>query len=357
MSSRRIEHENYLKEVLSQSITSKNPSNDAYDRSYKESSSYFMDLKKGLLNKYEGKDLLDIEGSEVVETVYGETLKITHKEKINFNLDDKKDNLKKELMSNLKILPGIGINKEKKLKSDGYETLYDLLSHKSYGENAKNVISDIENECFVREYKILKDLSRYTDSENSRNNTLKSLIKLDPFNLKFMDIETMGLSNQPIILLGVAEIKGDSIESNQYLLRDFDEEPALIDAYLSHIDEASVHVTFNGASFDIPFIKNRAKYYRIAHDLDQIHFDLMYPARNLWKGILPDCKLTTIEEYICGITREDDVPGAYVPDYYRTYREKHNIGPLIPIIDHNRMDIISLASFLMRIYEESFKIQ
>ena len=80
----------------------------------------------------------------------------------------------------------------------------------------------------------------------------------------------------------------------------------------------------------------------------------MYPARNLWKDVLPNCKLTTIEEHIFNIKRDDDVPGAYVPGYYQTYLEKKNIGPLIPIIEHNRNDVISLASFLMKIYEESF---
>ena len=197
----------------------------------------------------------------------------------------------------------------------------------------------------------MKQLTKYPGFKNS---TLKSLNSLDPFNLKFMDIETLGLSSAPIILLGIAEIKGKYIESNQYLLRDKEEEPALIEAYLSHIDEASVHVTYNGASFDIPFIKNRARLYRMDCNLDQTHFDLMYPARNLWKDVLPNCKLTTIEEEIFNIKREDDVPGAFIPDYYESYLATKNIGPLIPIIEHNRMDIVSLADFLMKIYEESF---
>ena len=198
---------------------------------------------------------------------------------------------------------------------------------------------------------MLKYLNKYP---NSNNLTLKSLSSLDPFNLKFMDIETLGLSNVPIILIGIAEIKGKYIESNQYLLRNKEEEPALIEAYLSHIDEASVHVTYNGATFDIPFIRNRARRYRIDCNLDQTHFDLMYPARNLWKDILPNCKLTTIEEHLFNIKREDDVPGAYIPDYYNTYLVTKNIGPLVPIIEHNRMDIVSLADFLKKMYEESF---
>ena len=95
-----------------------------------------------------------------------------------------------------------------------------------------------------------------------------------------MDIETKGLSNVPIILIGVAEIKGDEIITSQYFLRDYTEEGAILDAYLSHLDEDSVHVTFNGKSFDVPFIKNRCTYNRISADLDLPHLDLMYFAKN-----------------------------------------------------------------------------
>ena len=98
-----------------------------------------------------------------------------------------------------------------------------------------------------------------------------------------MDIETLGLSNVPIILIGVAEIKKDRIISSQYFLRDIYEEGAVIEAYLSHLDDDSVHVTFNGKSFDVPFIKNRCLYNRINANLDLPHLDLMYFAKNLWK--------------------------------------------------------------------------
>ena len=67
MVSRREEHENYLKKVLSESITSENPSEETFKRFYKDSPVYFNQLKNGLINKYEGCELLDIEGSEICE--------------------------------------------------------------------------------------------------------------------------------------------------------------------------------------------------------------------------------------------------------------------------------------------------
>ena len=55
----------------------------------------------------------------------------------------------------------------------------------------------------------LLDNNKYT--KKCRDNILKSISMKDPEDFKFMDIETKGLSNVPIILIGVAEIKNDKI--------------------------------------------------------------------------------------------------------------------------------------------------
>ena len=167
-----------------------------------------------------------------------------------------------------------------------------------------------------------------------------------------MDIETLGLSNVPLILIGVAEIKKDKIITSQYFLRRIYEEPAAIEAYLSHLDEDSVHVTFNGKSFDVPFIRNRCSYNRVRLDYRLPHLDLMYFAKNLWSDKLPNCRLQTIEKELFGIERQGDVPGQFIPGYYNTYISQDNIGPIVPIIEHNRQDIVSLAYFLEKMYED-----
>ncbi|MBR2558333.1 MAG: ribonuclease H-like domain-containing protein, partial [Methanobrevibacter sp.] len=194
----------------------------------------------------------------------------------------------------------------------------------------------------------LLDSNRYTPK--CRDNVLKSISMTDKENFKFMDIETLGLSNVPIILVGVAEIRNNKIISSQYFLRDVYEEAAVIDGYLSHLDEDSIHVTFNGKSFDVPFIKNRCMYNRIDADIDLPHIDLMHFAKSLWGDELPNCQLQTIERELFGIEREGDVPGQFIPGYYDTYLSEENIGPIVPIIDHNRQDIVSLASFLEKMY-------
>ena len=339
--------EEYLRRALSNSVSSSNPSESTKQKARKLSSNYYDDLRKRLLVEYDEKSLNDVMDCKISKTSFGDALKITKKEKINFEIED--NDFKNQINSNLKLLPKIGLKTEENLKSKGYDTIESLKDHDKYCDVACKFMDNIEDMSF-REIMDLLDNNRY--SKKCRDNLIKCISMTDAENFKFMDIETKGLSNVPIILIGVAEIKGDKIIASQYFLRDYIEEPNIIEAYLSHLDEDSIHVTFNGKTFDVPFIKNRCRYNGIDADLDLPHLDLMYFAKYLWRDELPNCQLQTIEKYKFGLERVDDVPGQYIPGYYDTYLSKNNIGPVVPIIEHNCQDIISLASFLEKMYKD-----
>ena len=66
MTSRREEHEAYLKGILSNSSSSANQSKETYEREELNSLTYFNNLKFGLMHKFQDWDLLDIEGSRVI---------------------------------------------------------------------------------------------------------------------------------------------------------------------------------------------------------------------------------------------------------------------------------------------------
>lgn len=339
-----------LKTILSRSLSSSNPSNETIDKAHTysgiNSDDPYKKLKYKLIEEYQDSSIIDIPGSSVIENNHGETVEIKNKEKIVF--DTKHKDFKEEIFSDLKLVPNIGQATEKKLKEQGFKDIHSLLGHEKYCEYAETAIEQLNSDSFKDIFNIVRKNSY------SKNNVLKCLSGIDNENFKFMDIETLGLTNVPIILIGVAELSknGKSIESTQYLLREKSEEPAVLQAFMSHLDEDSVYVTYNGARFDVPFIKNRCDYYRINYEHNLIHYDLLYFARRLWKSKIPNCKLTTVEKYLFDINRVDDVPGSYIPSYYETYMKENNIGPLIPIIEHNRMDIVSLAKFLMKMHEE-----
>ena len=337
--------EKYLEKVLSDSPGSIKYYETVGEDSKYFSRSYYQDFKEQLLKLYSGKSLGDIPNSKVIQTSYGDTLKITEKEKINFSLQD--NDFRNQINHNLKLLPRIGIKTEENLKNKGYLTIESLKNHDKYSDVASKFMNEIDDMSFCEIIELL-DANKY--SKKCRENLIRCVSLTDEENFKFMDIETLGLSNVPIILIGIAEIKNDKIISSQYFLRDIYEEPCVIEGYLSHLDEDSVHVTFNGKSFDVPFIRNRCLSNGMRVNMDLPHLDLMYFAKNLWSNQLPNCQLQTIEKEFFGLEREGDVPGQYIPDYYNTYLDERNIGPIVPIIEHNRQDIVSLAYFLEKMY-------
>ena len=179
------DQENYYQRMLSNSISSMNPSEEAKKRARKKSAGYYEDLKEQLLLEYEGKELTDIKNSKVISTDFGDTLKITSKEKVDFNIID--NNFKSQMNHNLKLLPKIGIKTEENLKNKGYPTIESLRSHDKYGDVASDFL-DAVGEMSFHEIMDLLDANKY--SKKCRNNLLKCISLTDRENFKFMDIET-----------------------------------------------------------------------------------------------------------------------------------------------------------------------
>ena len=166
-----------------------------------------------------------------------------------------------------------------------------------------------------------------------------------------IDIETLGLSERPIILLGIATPSKDCVCTKQYLLRDIQDEVSAIWAVVSQLEPHHSMITYNGRSFDIPYIKQRLAYYGLEANIENPHFDLLHFTRRALRHKLKDCKLDTVESYL-GIKRDIDIPGALVPQFYDTYLKTQNIGPLVAIVEHNKQDLVSLGTLFSKLYEE-----
>jgi uncharacterized protein YprB with RNaseH-like and TPR domain len=170
-------------------------------------------------------------------------------------------------------------------------------------------------------------------------------------NLAIIDIETSGLSfENPIILLGIANIRKNRVGTHQFLLRDISDELGAIWSFLFHVENGSSLITYNGRRFDIPYIKQRLSYYGKEASLNNPHFDILY---FIWRTLgkrLPNCRLGTVEKYF-GIQRGTNIPGALVPHFYDTYLKTRNVGPLVAIVEHNKRDLINLGAIVSRLYE------
>jgi tetratricopeptide (TPR) repeat protein len=56
------------------------------------------------------------------------------------------------------------------------------------------------------------------------------------------------------------------------------------------------------------------------------------------------CALGVLEDAILGFGRTGDVPGAEIPSRYFHYVRTGDIRPLVPVLEHNRLDLVSLAA-------------
>jgi uncharacterized protein YprB with RNaseH-like and TPR domain len=169
---------------------------------------------------------------------------------------------------------------------------------------------------------------------------------LEQSDLLFVDIETTGLSGVPLFLIGALDFAGGTPNLSFYLARDYAEELSMLEAFADFIQSFRAVVTFNGKSFDIPYIADRARYWRLPFATPGRHIDVPHAARRRWQGDFGDCKLQTLELNLCGRQREGDVPGHLIPEVYHEFVATGNAGLLVPILQHNALDLLTLAELL-----------
>lgn len=162
----------------------------------------------------------------------------------------------------------------------------------------------------------------------------------------FLDLETGGLASSPVFLAGTMHWNGEDFVLRQYFARHYGEEAALLRA----LDEAArgfeFLVTFNGRSYDVPFLRARAVIHAERVALPPRHVDLLHLARRRWKGTLPDCRLQTLELHVCRRRRSGDVPGEEVPGLYHDFVRSGEPWRLIPVFHHNLLDVLTMADVL-----------
>jgi uncharacterized protein YprB with RNaseH-like and TPR domain len=243
------------------------------------------------------------------------------------------------ILSDLTLIRGIGKRTQQRLQGRGYRTVSDLARHPKYRHEAERLLEEVAAGN-------TRDLAEWIGVRHQRSHPLilEASRFHHPEDFVFFDIETLGLFSRPIILLGLARVHGGRITVHQYLLRGIDEEEAALTAVVAHLEEArAALVTFNGRAFDLPYLKERLAYYGISAPLALPHYDALHFARRRWKEELPSCRLVSLEKALLGIERRDDLPSQMVPEFYEAYQRTGNPGPLIPVVEHNRQDVISLA--------------
>jgi uncharacterized protein YprB with RNaseH-like and TPR domain len=165
----------------------------------------------------------------------------------------------------------------------------------------------------------------------------------------FFDTETLGLGSQPIILMGMAGVAGDGVWLEQLYARDYSREGALLARARERLEAAALLVSYNGRSYDVPMIRDRLVRHRLEIPGPRPHVDLLHRARRQYKGILPDCRLTTLEFRLMGRNRQGDVKGADIPRLYHHCVRTNDPTWLGPVFHHNALDLFCLIELVLHL--------
>ena len=176
----------------------------------------------------------------------------------------------------------------------------------------------------------------------------------------FIDLETTGLSGGAgtvAFLVGCGYFDLGAFQVRQFLLTSYGAERALLAAAADFFGDADLIVTYNGKTFDLPVMETRWLFHRMDPPLEGVpHFDALHAARRLWKGRSdPDsvedpggCRLSTLERLLFDVKRVGDVPGFDIPSRYFRFLRSGDPRPLEPVLEHNRLDLVSLAAVTAR---------
>lgn len=229
-------------------------------------------------------------------------------------------------------IPGIGTKTEKRLWESGIYS-WDLFSENRKAGLLPKRLDTVDK--YLRESKIqMESLNPNYFAElipsghhwrffpEFRNDTV------------YLDIETTGLSRYDETITTIALYDGGSIF---YYVKDRN-----LEDFSKDIKKYKVIVTYNGKSFDVPFIE---RYFGI--QLNQAHIDLRYVLGSLgFKGGLKSC------ESQLGFHRGDltDIDGFFAVLLWNDYRRNGNHKALETLLAYNIQDVLTLENLMVISY-------
>ncbi|MGH8628651.1 MAG: ribonuclease H-like domain-containing protein [Gammaproteobacteria bacterium] len=233
------------------------------------------------------------------------------------------------LASTFRYISGIRRQTEAKLWREGIISLDELLENEVkqlglFGSSPNPKAAQIESFKALINSKDFEALAELLDTEDYYRVALQF-----PEDTIFLDIETTGLSRfyDKITLVGwrSAAAYGVYIRGGN---------PG---AFLYALERASVVVTYNGTTFDLPFI---LKEFPNAQ-LPPVHVDLRYLSKRV--GLTGGQK--TVEQLI-GVSRPKEVSavdGEYAPVLWAQYR-RGSVEAMETLIQYNHADVFGLCA-------------
>ena len=308
-----------------------------------------------LIEQYHGKKLEDLfQNHRIIKNDMGEFIEIIWEEEISPKLELFKT--KRNMLCNLKIVKFIGEYIESKLNQRGIKNLKDLKYNLTFSNSAHEILTLIEN----KDYMALKSNRNISDLDVSFCFEIEDFL--------FLDIETLGLFDSPIIIVGIGFYENEKFRIHIFFARELEDEIAICEHLRTQIlPNFKCFISFNGKTFDLPFLANRFLYFfdknpMISDDDEPYekvntqlhHIDLYHHCRRLYKGLYDNYSLTNIEEKLLKWQRENTLPSNLVGICYRKFKENpiRHIGLMKEVIEHNYYDVKSLNNIFSVLLKE-----
>ncbi|MEZ5334697.1 MAG: ribonuclease H-like domain-containing protein [Methanolobus sp.] len=227
-------------------------------------------------------------------------------------------------------MPRIGATVEKRIWSNGVRTWEDFMERKD-----ELLISPSKKDMIITGIRDSVERLESRDFEFFANSLPKAehwrAFREFSDKVAYVDIETTGLSpgKSSITVVGVYDGKDAKTFVKGIDLHE------IVDVFPKY----EFLVTFNGARFDLPFIKKEFP----EIEFNQLHADLMYPLRRI-------CLTGGLKKIECdlGISRAEETVGISGFDAVRLWKqyEAGDEDALDLLLKYNREDIVNLKTII-----------
>lgn len=163
--------------------------------------------------------------------------------------------------------------------------------------------------------------------------------------IAYLDIEATGfdLENDKIVLISLGYyINEEEFKVIQYFAETPDEEENILKELKKSMGNFKRWCSFNGTSFDEPFVIRKMYKYNLHFRLPGEHIDLFKIIRPFYKRMgMKGCSLKNVEQF-AGIHRQDEISGARSVELYNEYLVNHDEKLKEILMLHNYEDVVNL---------------
>lgn len=173
-----------------------------------------------------------------------------------------------------------------------------------------------------------------------------------PDDILYFDIETTGLSasRSDLYLIGLGFYDGDHFKTLFLFNDDGCSEPEILAEFADHISRYKYLVSYNGDTFDIPYVRTKMQQFDIDCSFDNIRSIDIYKTSRKYKKLfnMSSAKQVDVEELV-GFQRKIFISGGTLINTYKEYLKTGSNDLLDDLMTHNHDDVrglISITEFL-----------